>query len=137
MSDETLAHDTPPQPREVTPTETALLWFGLLGGAAAWAVHFLLVYLLSEIDCASVRLSFTLAGLPALSFFGYLLTLLAVVTALAAAVVARGQVADEPEPERAERTRFMARTGVWMNLLFAIGIVASALPFLFLRACGA
>lgn len=121
-----------------------LLWFGFLGGAAAWAVQFGIAYWLSEIDCNSDRLAFTILGIGAAEFLSFLATLLGSLTALSAAFIAYlsqplGALGDKTEqagaPEPEGRSRFMAYTGIVMNGLFLIAILSQGLPLFFLRSC--
>lgn len=119
-------------------------WFGLLGGAVAWALHLVVAYTLVEVSCQSGRLDTTIWGVPAATFFGYAITVWAALTAIGAALVAFTRFGVEPRtdpvddtgaPEVLGRRRFMAYVGVAMNGVFLIAILAGGLPFLFLRAC--
>ena len=119
-------------------------WFAFLGGAAAWILHLTVGYSLSEIACGSERLDLTLLGLPGPEFLGYALTLLAGLTAVAAAITAftyfpdgvRDDPVDAPGAlEVLGRRRFMAYAGLIMNGIFLIAILAGGLPFMFLRTC--
>jgi hypothetical protein len=121
-------------------------WFAFLGGAAAWALHLVVAYGLSEVACRSERLEVVLLGLPGLDVFGYAVTLLAALTAIGAAVSAlalypNGARADPVDDAGAHeilgRRRFMAYAGFVMNGLFLFAILAAGLPFMFLRTCGA
>lgn len=125
-------------------TSPFLLWFGFLGGAVAWALQFGIGYGLVEIACNSDRLAFTILGISAADLLSLLATLLAVLTALSAAVIAYlsqplgiwGSATEESgAPEARGRSRFMAYTGVIMNVIFLLAIIAQALPFFFLRTC--
>jgi hypothetical protein len=119
-------------------------WYAFLGGAAAWVVQFMVVYAIAEIGCGSERLDAVLLGVPASAFFGFAVTLVAALTALGAAVVAfamfpEGARADPVdhagEHETVGRRRFMAYAGLIMNGVFLIAILATGLPFMFLRSC--
>jgi hypothetical protein len=119
-------------------------WFIFLGGAAAWVLHLVLAYVITEIACQTSRLDGVLLGLPMADFFGYALTLLAGLTALAAGLLAYGRFAEDARVEPIDdpgahevlgRRRFMTYAGLLMNGLFLIAILAGGLPFLFLRSC--
>jgi hypothetical protein len=135
-------------PEERPPGAVAIIapWFAFLGGAAAWALHLMVGYVLTEIACRSERLDVVLLGLPGLDVFGFAVTLVAAATAVGAAFVAfatfpngarADPVDDTGDHETFGRRRFMAFAGLVMNGLFMIAILAAGLPFMFLRTCGA
>ena len=120
-------------------------WFAVLGGAAAWALRFVVAYALAEVACRSDRLDVVLLGLPAHDLLAHAATLIAAATAVGAAFVARslapegawsGPVDAAGDPEAPGRLRFIARTGVALNLLFLVAILVGDLPYHFLRTCG-
>lgn len=134
-----------PQRRLPTTTSVVAPWFAFLGGAAAWVLQFVVIYSISEIGCQTERLDVVLLGLPGPAFFAFALTLLAGLTAVAAAVMSfrafpNGVRADPVDGTGAHETpgrrRFMAYAGVIMNGMFLITILATGLPFMFLRSCG-
>jgi hypothetical protein len=119
-------------------------WFGLLGGALAWVLQFVVVYGIAEIACRSDRLDGTLFGAPLPQALAFAVTLLAAGTALAAAGIARalapnGVRADPLEAagehEALGRQRFMSYAGTLMSGLFVLAILAGGLPYVYLRAC--
>jgi hypothetical protein len=119
-------------------------WFIFLGGAAAWVLHLVLAYAIAEVACQTDRLDGVLLGMPMADVFGYALTLLAGLTALAAGVLAYGRLAEDPRGDPVDdpgahevlgRRRFMTYVGLLMNGLFLIAILAGGLPFLYLRSC--
>lgn len=119
------------------------LWFGALGGAVSWIVHFSVLYLLAEVACHTQRFAFTAWGLPGVEVVSYALTLLATLVCLAAIVTAyRNRPAgvtgptDVPGiPEEETQERFMASVGVVIGVLFLLAIVNSTLSFFFLQSC--
>jgi hypothetical protein len=130
--------------RVMRPLTGAGPWFAFLGGAAAWVLHLVVVYAIVEISCGSTRLATTVLGIPARDVFGFAATLVAALTALAAAFVAFGTfprgvqadpVDDTGAPEPLGRQRFMAYVGIVMNGLFLIAILGGGLPFLYFRTC--
>lgn len=107
-------------------TPTALLWFALLGGPAAWTAHLLGSYPLVPVVCSMG----TTAPLN-------ILTAVTVMIALAAAATGwwayrRSRGAGEPAGAGAEvaepRPAFMGMLGLMLALLFAFAILMEGLP---------
>jgi hypothetical protein len=106
------------------------LWTGVLAGPIAWACDLGVSYALVKWTCASQR------DLPlhAITFVA-----LAVVAAGAAVSwralrqTSAGAPTDGGDPR--ERARFMAILGLTSNALFALAIVAGAIPRWVLDAC--
>jgi hypothetical protein len=106
------------------------LWAGILAGPLAWGLDLMVSYALVKGVCASQRT-----------------TLFQAITAAALAIVAGGLVvsslavrrtaADVPTDGGAprQRARFMALVGVTSGALFALAIVANAIPWMVLDAC--
>jgi hypothetical protein len=117
------------------------IWFGVLGGAAAWTLHLLLAYLIAEFGCVSGRDAGAVAGIALPAFMLLVMSLLMLTMAVAAALAAgltlrrldkRGDVGERrPATERA-----MARIGLFASALFAFIILVQSVPILFyLRGC--
>lgn len=109
---------------------TPMLWFGILGGPAAWSAHLLVSYGLVYV----VR-----GGGPV--FLLYLTTLLTALIALAAGFAAWRGWRHHPEhgdgEERADeaaRRSFMGYTGLLLSGLFFLVILVEGTPPLFLSA---
>lgn len=120
---------------------TGRLWFGLLGGAVAWAAHLLLSYLLVEITCATSLPGFTLLGFNGSAVMLLALTLLSVLVALAAALVAyqdwrrfKGSARGAQMLRNASSD--LSLIGFLLSGLFVLIILIEGLPIFFLRACG-
>jgi hypothetical protein len=121
-----------------SPAERRALWFALLGGAVAWLVHFLIIYLIGEFGCIAGLDRFGLAGISgvALAVLGITLPMLALaglatLTALRRARPGGDRTGDTPGP-----AHYMAHVGLWSNLLFILIIVVQTIPvFYYLRTC--
>lgn len=103
------------------------LWFGLLGGPAAWTAHLLISYGLVYVVCGT-------GG----SLLLYLTTLVTAAIAAAAGIVAwrlwrRPQTATEENAAVAARNGFAGFLGVLLSGLFLLVIVAEGLPPLFFQ----
>jgi hypothetical protein len=129
-----------------------LLWFAVLGGAAAWTAHLLLAWGLEEIACSPVSAGPKVLGVSPTIWIGVLTAALAAVTVAAGVLAWRfwreTGTADpnrhiEPEgsdPEPSERVRggrtgFMALFGLAANGLFLLIIVYGGVSLLLLRPC--
>ncbi|MFD1324190.1 hypothetical protein [Micromonospora sonneratiae] len=121
-----------------------LLWFAVLGGALAWAVHLMAAWSVDELVCAAG--SEEVAGLPLRLVVGLAVVIPAGVT-LAALVVSwrawqqtgRGPESDVPagaDVARAmDRSRLLAMVGIWSNLLFLSIIVLGGVATLVFPPC--
>jgi hypothetical protein len=101
----------------------ALVWFGLLGGMAAWSAHLVVSYAVVGVGCGAQNELVLRALLVAL-------TALTGLVAVAALITARRSIARSTTWRRS-----LARAGVLLDGLGIFGIaVAGALPFV-LRTC--
>jgi hypothetical protein len=114
----------------IAPPRAAVLWIGILTGPTAWAVDLVLRYALVHWSCAARQTG--------------VLKLISIATLLV--VVAAGVIAGQAfrnTPSRAptdggrsiDRGRFMAMLGILTSLLFALVVVAGAVPQWVLDAC--
>ena len=104
-----------------------LLWYGVLGGAVAWAVHLLVAWPLDELTCAAG--SEKISAVPLWQAVGLAVVIPGLVTAGSLAVAAlawrrtaRAQSAGAHDPAFG-RSRMLAVVGIWANLLFLTIIV--------------
>ncbi|PWU45685.1 hypothetical protein DLE60_24985 [Micromonospora globispora] len=116
-----------------------LLWYGVLGGAVAWAVHLLVAWPLDELTCAAG--SEKISAVPLWQAVGLAVVLPGLVTAGSLAVAAlawrrtaRAQSAGVQDPAFG-RSRMLAVVGIWANLLFLTIIVLGGVAVLVLPAC--
>lgn len=124
MSDLATGRDAPPAPRG----GPRLVWFAVLGGPLAWAVHLLVAWLLVELACAQGRDH--LAGMP-LRLVVAMATVVPGAVALLAWLAAGAALRAAPDPDVADDRRlarmvFMARVGAWLDLLSLMMIVFGA-----------
>lgn len=118
------------------------LWFGLVGGPAAWAVHEMVVAAFAGWACADGTLA--LGGIPAGGVKAILvgLTLVALAVGLAAMVVASRnwkRVRDGSsgtEARSANVAAFMAVAGLLAGALALVGMIYAVVPLVLVDVCG-
>ncbi len=132
-----------PSRQEIKPW---VLWIQLLAGPILWSVHFLVSYLLVEASCHA-GWNFSILGFNGLSFIVIVLTLLAVIgTALFSLSSYRGWRSIHAERNLREQFRdgsrwfegpvdFMYLSGLLLSILFALVILLTGIPALFLQPC--
>ena len=102
----------------IRPSSVAL-WTGVLAGPIAWAADLQARYALVKYVCANGA-----------EWIMWVITLAALlVTAFGALCAWRGWIDDTP------RVRFMAVGGLLISGMFALAIIAMAIPDIFMRAC--
>jgi hypothetical protein len=114
-----------------------LLWFAFVGGALIWFFQFAIFYALAEIRCNSTALNFTVAGLPGIHFVSLLVGVVAVALVLYATVFSFRQRRESRQgPQKTDERRvFMARAGLYMNLIYLLTIIGTIIPVFFLPPC--
>jgi hypothetical protein len=114
-----------------------LLWFAFVGGAAIWFFQFAIFYALAEIRCNSTALNFTVLGLPGLHFITLLVGGLAVALVLYATIFSYRQRREpgRTSQETDERRVFMARAGLYMNLIYLLTIIGTIVVVFVLPPC--
>lgn len=125
------------------PVSESRLWFGLLGSPIAWLIHLVVVYTLAEVTCVADSFNFTVLGLDGGVSLILIVTLLTLVLAVAAGVVAYGSDRRLRRQER-EHESFndrgvsgqMARWGMHLTVLFVFIIGVETIPvFFYLQPC--
>lgn len=109
------------------PGRIAALWFAILAGPAAWAVDLTISYAIVKWTCGG--------GPPVVL---HLITLFALATIAGGAFVAWRCMLTTDDSHAAphiQRDRFMALFGMTMCALFAVIVVAAAIPRWVLDAC--
>lgn len=130
---------------EVTTSRAAVpraqLWFGLLGGALAWTVHFISAYVIAEFGCVSWLGDYRYANVSYVAWSEIAVTAVAAPIALAATGAAyrcgrqlQSHAANNMSANHAER--YLARAGSYTSGIFAFVILFEAIPiFFYLRSC--
>jgi hypothetical protein len=115
----------------------ARLWFALLGSAAAWAVHFLAVYMLLEIACPAGWQTRALLGLNGAAAAVLLAGLAALPVVVASGLAARRAMREGPDDrgDGGAYPRHLGLAGVVLAGIFFLAIVAETVPALFLGPC--
>jgi putative membrane protein len=114
--------ESPKSSRQVNPVA---LTFALLGGAFAWLFHLMGLYALHPLECTRSSISL-MVGLT---------VVMGLVTTAAGVVGWRHwNVAPEDQVVRG-RARFMARSGLILNVLFLYIIIAQSVPLLYDDPC--
>ena len=135
---------THPAPRrDVVPT--GVLWFGIFGAPAAWALQIIVTYALVAHFCFPhdrPRLTPTFEALRATGIVVSVIVLVVTLLALATAVrswraMRHGQGAERVEQlEVGEgRARFMAFAGVLLSAVFLFAVLMNALPLITNAMC--
>jgi hypothetical protein len=116
------------------------LWFGLLGGGAAWTLHLLLAYLAAEFGCVSGMDRHRLLGISSVAWIILIGSVL-----LAAAAAAATWMAHRAHQRLQRHTGprdldgygpFMASAGRSTSALFLLVILVQTVPvFFYLQRC--
>ncbi|MBX5493542.1 MAG: hypothetical protein IRZ14_20520 [Chloroflexi bacterium] len=116
------------------------LWYGLLGGHAAWSAQLLLSYLVISLACRDPAPHFTILGADGFQLLLGVLTLLPAAVALGAIAVALRHWRAERAP-RAETTGsgdvqgFLGLFGALLSGLFTATILLTGVSLLYLAPC--
>jgi hypothetical protein len=116
------------------PTAVARLWFGILAGPVAWVLQLSISYPLAQLSChAEFRGQHPIA-LEVIAAAALLLTGSGAMTAWRAfEAVPAG--ASGTGGRSIDRARFMAGLGLLFTALFAMVVIATAIPTWILHAC--
>jgi hypothetical protein len=119
-----------------------LLWFGVLGGAAAWSLHTLVDWSIDETVCRSG--STEVAGVPmkpllVVTTLAFLL--IAVVSCVVAwrqwHVLRAAEGSDDVSALRLQRASFMALVGFAADVVFVLILICTAIAVFVFPVCGA
>jgi hypothetical protein len=116
------------------------LWFGLLGGALAWLIHFFAAYLLAEFGCVSGWGKKQWMGISAVAWLVLAMTLFMTLVGLAAAWSAWRaylRLRTGPSAEVALRGElYLAQAGALTSSIFVAAILFETIPvFFYLQRC--
>jgi hypothetical protein len=106
------------------------LWTGILGGPLIWLCYLQISYMLAPSACVSGNKA-VLGIATAIALFGTLCAAFAAWRVWHQA----GTTAGREEGGAVGRSRFMAVSGMGLSALFALVVLASAVPIIFLGAC--
>jgi hypothetical protein len=119
----------------------AQLWFGLLGGALAWAAHFISAYLLAEFGCVGGLAEYRFANVSYVAWLEIAVTAVAVLVAFAATMLAyrssrRLQSRPPVSDDALHGEPYLARAGLYTSAIFTFVILFEAIPlFFYFRHC--
>jgi hypothetical protein len=109
------------------------LWFGLFGAPVVWSIQLMLNFALVAHSCFPASEPRTTPIFGGLGFTVTLVSVVALVIALAAGTTAwRSWRATRREG----RTRFMAIAGMLVSGLFVLGVVMNSIPLFLVSLCG-
>jgi uncharacterized membrane protein len=109
----------------------AALWFGVFGAPAAWTVQELVGYAVVAHACYPSGEPLLHVPMPNLSTIDLAVSLVTLLTGVAAAVVAYRAW----ERSHDDRTRFMALSGVIVGLIFLFSIIMNVMVLFIQPAC--
>jgi hypothetical protein len=105
-------------------------WIGVLGGPIVWLIFLQVNYMLAPSACLSQNK--TMLGIVTIiALFGTIGSAFAACRAWHQA----GATSHTEEGGSIGRSRFMALSGIGLSALFALVVLASAIPIIFLGAC--
>lgn len=119
----------------------ASLWFGLLGGAIAWTIHFMLAYTIAEFGCVSGLGQRSYWNISLVAWLELAVTAVASSVAAAATAVAyRNQVCllsiSPTTTNSVDVEQYTARAGLFTSGIFSFVILFESIPiFFYLRNC--
>lgn len=116
------------------------LWFGLLGGALAWLIHFFAAYLAAEFGCVSGWGKQQWIGISAVAWLVLAMTLAMTLVGFAASWSAwrvYSRLRSDPTAEIASRGElYLAQAGALTSGIFVAAILFETIPvFFYLQRC--
>lgn len=120
------------------------LWFAMVGAPLAWAVHFMLVWAITEMGCRIGGGRSQISGVSAIHALTLLSSVIALVVIGLSGISAyswwrrtRQQKlgASDEVYTPIERTQFMGLLGMMFSILFAVVVIYMAVPVFVLPLC--
>ena len=124
---------------QVQPSRWLPLWFGLLGGQAAWTLQLLVSYYLVSVACLLGPTRFEDMGFPDLRVLLNVVTAVAALIALAAGAIAYREWRQSGTDERRDLTdpngqrHFLALVGILLSGLYVVVILLVGTSHLFIN----
>jgi hypothetical protein len=139
VTDETQAERTRRAVSRAEGRGSALLWFGVLAGPAAWSVEVIVGYGVEEVACSSGSTSVELEGLGVEAVIVVLTVVLAAATAFAGLVAfaCLRRLRAPSAPDVGGRSEWMAIVGIATSAIFLIMIVVNLFSVVLLGVCEA
>lgn len=128
----------PPGRDESLAVSRPALWTGLWGGALAWLVQFIAIWIISEFGCLLAPEREVLPGLTLVAFLVVIVSALCLGVAFFSTMLAWNAraVLRGAEGERRGTERFIANAGLLASGLFVVVIIIQAVPvFFYLEQC--
>lgn len=117
-----------PEP-DVPVASSRRAWIALLSGPSLWFGHFMAVYLLAEVVCAITPSPEAWLGLDPLRWAILAVTAVVLVVIAVAARMTWTYRGAQPEVDG------LLAIGMGLYMLFAVGVIATAVPALVLAPC--
>jgi hypothetical protein len=121
-----------------TQTQNGRLWLGFLTGPIVYIVYFIVVWALGEFGCLAGIQQLSLLGQNPIRFGVLVFTAVAAFITLMIGILSFRrwrQVRHEPGQNGGNYAQFMLLVGTWLNGLFTLVILMSAIPMLLGSAC--
>lgn len=118
------------------------IWFAFAGSAIVWAGHFIVIWFLGEVGCLAGLGNQTILGINLILVLSLIVTLLALIAAVASGVIAYhiwrqvdGLETQDEIYASHERQRFMALFGMLAAAIFTVTILVQTAPLFVIPIC--
>ena len=125
---------------EYTPRGMFRRWFSFLGGGAAWTFHLMAIYVIGEFGCVSGLDNHVYAGISAVAWLLFFVSIISLVPAVAAAWIGYADTRSDARQSEInpydEGGRYLSSFGWPLNTIFSLIILVESLPvFAYLDGC--